>query len=128
MGQCKKKNDLAQLGHWPRKGETAVSLPQIKRGGQKQIIIGSMLKRTANYNNSRFRHSLTASRVYHARIFSRIELKSVSSEVTLNVDIFQMETVHLPASEKMNEHRNRSIPPRTMQVAMALWEVVEISS
>lgn len=99
-GTVKKKNDLAQLGDWPRRGETAVSLPQIKCGGQKQIIIGSMLKRTANYNNSRFRHSLTASRVYHTRIFSQIKLKSVSSEVTLNVDIFQLETVNLPASKK----------------------------
>lgn len=64
----------------------SVSLPQIKCGGPKEIIIGSMLTRTANYAKSRFRHSGTARGVYH--VSSMIKLKSMSWAATANVDFF----------------------------------------
>lgn len=76
----------------------SVSLPQIKCGRQKEMIIGSMLTRTANYAKSHFRHSGTASGVYH--VFSMIKLKSMSWAAAVNVDFFQMEVTVLPASRK----------------------------
>lgn len=110
------KNYLGHLGDWPRGRDMCVSLPQIKCGVQKKIMIRSMLTRTANYEKPRFRHSWTASGVYH--VSSMIKLKSMPWAATANVDFFppQMEGTILSANRKW-----MSTEPGPFQQEQSKW-------